>query len=225
MLSFLLTIQTAIVTETSPLSTRVATPPLHGTRRKEGLDVWLLEPGDRYFPHDRDSWIPSANSPFQIYTECLEDQLATEAKAASPFNFEHDDKENDTTNSAVEETTIMGAMSILPSTQYRRTSEDRHASRERLMVDGALYDFEHSLSPYGLGGNDGTHEQSERSPSNESVSDILTIVDSSKQLSRGSSVESQANDIDSVLDLEVSDLNLSNSTADDELRLGLKPCK
>jgi hypothetical protein len=162
----------------------------------------------------------SANSPFQIYTECLEDQLATEAKAASPFIFEHDDKENDTTNSAVEETTIMGAMSIMPSSQYRRTSEDRHASRERLMVDRALYGFEHSLSPYGLGGNDGTHEQSERSRSKESVSDILNILDSSKQLSRGPSVESQANEIDSVLELEV-----PNSAVDYGLRFGLKPCK
>jgi len=123
----------------------------------EGLDVWMLQPGDRYFRHDRDSWPMSPGQPFNIWTKSLEDQLATEAMAASPLNYDHDDKENDVSNGHLDSTSAAHErVSIVPASQYRPSREQSQVSQRIALVDHALYsDFEESSSPYGLGGSDG----------------------------------------------------------------------
>ncbi|KAH7089166.1 hypothetical protein FB567DRAFT_326537 [Paraphoma chrysanthemicola] len=175
----------ALVAAMSPSSSTAATPPRHSVRRREGLDVWLLEPGERYFRHDRESWVPSPSLPFSIHPERLEDQLAADANAASPYNFDHDDKENDVANCTSEQASNLGMMSIMPASQYKRTREESQASCERSMVDGALYDIDHSRSPYGLGGNDGTHEPYEPGIGGTFLNDCLRVLVSGEQLPRG----------------------------------------
>ncbi|KAH7068746.1 hypothetical protein BKA63DRAFT_93620 [Paraphoma chrysanthemicola] len=172
----------ALVAVMSPSSSTIAAPPRYSVCRQEGLDVWLLEPGERYFRHDRESWVSSPSLPFHIHPEQLEDQLAADANAASPYIFDHDDKENDEANSTLEQASNVGMMSIMPASQYRRTREESHASRERLTVDGALYDFDHSRSPYGLGGNDGTHELYKPGIGGTFVNDCLRVLVSGEQL-------------------------------------------
>lgn len=175
----------AIVAAISPSSSTIATPPRHIVRRREGLDVWLLEPGERYFRHDRESWVPSPSLPFNIHPERLEDQLAADANAASPYNFDRDDKENDVANCTFEQASNSGMMSIMPASHYRRTTEESQASCERSLVDGALYNFNHSRSPYGLGGNDGTHELYEPDNSGTFLNACLRVLVSGEQLPRG----------------------------------------
>ncbi|KAJ4368102.1 hypothetical protein N0V83_006457 [Neocucurbitaria cava] len=112
----------AIAVNTLSLLPSVATPQLYGVRRKEGLDVWNLPPGDRYFRHDRDSWAISPGQSFEIFEERLEEQLAAEATALSPLNYEHDDKENNIDCPDFGSTTDM---SVMPASQYRPSSEER----------------------------------------------------------------------------------------------------
>jgi hypothetical protein len=137
----------------------VATPPPNGIRRKEGLDVWNMQRDERYFGHDRDAWPMSPGQPFQIFDEKLEDQLAREAMAASPLNYEHDDKENDINTADLEPLSdTYEGISVMPASQYRRSSQDRDLSRHRALMSEALYDD--PLPPsYGLDGTHGTIEQ------------------------------------------------------------------
>jgi hypothetical protein len=136
----------------------VATPPPYGIRHKERLDVWHMQPSERYFRHDRDAWPMSPGQPFQIFNEKLEDQLAREAMAASPLNYEHDDKENEGNTADLEPLPDMyEGISVMPASQYRQSSEDRQLSRHRALMSEALYDDPPPTS-YGLDGTHGTHE-------------------------------------------------------------------
>ncbi|KAF2031563.1 hypothetical protein EK21DRAFT_110933 [Setomelanomma holmii] len=191
-----------VMTAMSTSSSTIATPPPYRIRRKEGLDVWMLEPGERYFAHDRDSWASSTEVPIQIYTDSFQEQLAAEATAALPLNFDHDDKENTTEQTALEEISNTHRVSIMPATQYWRTSDDSHASHERLTVDAALYGFEESSSPYGLGGNDGSNDRWQPVSSREAISEAMTILASGKHLPPGSDVQRQAEAIDFVHNVE-----------------------
>lgn len=132
----------------------------------------MVKPGERYFRHDRDSWPDAQGLPFEIYAESLEAQLAAEAKAASPFNFDPDDKENDAGNGRSEATPGPGqGISAVPLSQYRRTSEDQVASE-------ALYSLERNMSmPYGLGGIDGSSDHEIRAASMSEAMSILASGD------------------------------------------------
>jgi hypothetical protein len=156
-------------------------------RRKEGLDVWKLTPGERYFPHDRNAWPSASGLSFEIYSDRLEDQLAAEAKAASPLEFEHDDKENDFTADADPETSTTASATVMPASHYRRTSGENEALQNTLLVGHALYDgFDTYPSPYGLGG-DGTLE-------------CMRLLASEEQLPRAPDyLRAQAGDIDCVI--------------------------
>jgi hypothetical protein len=159
---------------------------------EEGLDVWMMKPGERYFRHDRHSWPSSQGLSFEIYTERLEDQLAAEANAASPLNYEQDDKENEVTDSTHEEASgSTQGISVMPLLQYRRTTEDNIASE-------AFYSLEHALtSPYGLGGIDGIHEHYDEGMRKTAMAEAMSILTSGNKSPRKAS-EEQAEDADSV---------------------------
>jgi len=140
-----------------------------------------MEPGERHFRHDRDSWLVAQGLPFEIYAESLEAQLAAEAKAASPFNFDQDDKENDAGNSRSEVTPGPSqGVSAVPLSQYRRTSEDQ-------VVSEAFYSLERSVSmPYGLGGVDGSSDHGILA---SSMSEAMSILASGDGLLREEGTE------------------------------------
>ena len=122
------------------------------------MDVWHLPPGKRYFRHDHDSWPVQPGQIFEIYHEKLEDQLAREALAASPFMYEHDDKENDTNISELDsQSDIHQGFSIIPASQYRQSSEDREFSQHRAQINHTLYGDNLPLL-YGLDGTHGTRQ-------------------------------------------------------------------
>ncbi|KAF2829348.1 hypothetical protein CC86DRAFT_444447 [Ophiobolus disseminans] len=188
------------IKSSSPLSF-VATPPPSGIRRKEGVDVWLQAPGERYFRHDRGSWPTTPGLPFQIHVDSLEAHLEAEANAASPLSFDHDDKENEVTHPGLDETpNALDVFTVMSASQYRRTSEDSHALQERSLVNEAFFSEHHVASPYGLGG-DGTQEEQNRNIVKISVSDAMSVLVSGEQLPRGPTVMDQADEIDSVLNL------------------------
>ena len=211
-----LTAQSDVIIKTSSLISLVAPPPPYDIRRKEGLDVWLLAPGDRYFLHDRDSRPALPGLPFQIYADSFEDQLAADAKAASPLNFDHDNKENNSTFLELEETpNSADEMTVIPASQYRRTSEESCASRHHPSVSDAFYELRHGSSPYGLGGSDGTHDEQKYPVGRDSASVAMSTLAPGKHLPRASSIDDQADDIDSVLGLRS-----SNTAADIDSVLG-----
>jgi hypothetical protein len=162
----------------------------------------MLKPGERYFRHDRDSWPTPSEVGFDICSEPLEDQLAAETDAASPLYFEDDDKENDIDGDLAESHDPLDDISIMPASQYRLASEDRHVLRESLSASVAFYDVEHSM-PYGLGGSDGAHDQ-EHVTAAEPTSSARDILLSCDQLSGSSVMQNQADEIDSVLGLRSS---------------------
>jgi hypothetical protein len=184
----------------------VATPRPYGIRRKEKLDVWKLGQGERYFAHDRDSWPTVPGLAFEIHTERLEDQLAAEAKAASPFNFDQDDKENDVTNTRLDESSsILDAMSVMPASQYRRPSDDHYASHRTLSaLDAFSHDVAFDPSPYGLGGGDGSNEPGKDTVDSDFVSETLKLLASGEQLPCTPSKEDGVDQPDSVVRLSLS---------------------
>ena len=99
----------------------------------------------------------------------------------------------DDTLSHVEEMTVVSAV------QYRRTSEDSHASQEQSLVFGAFVN-EHVPSPYGLGG-DGTHEKQSQTTNDIGMSMAMGILASGEQLPRGPSINNEADEIDSIIGL------------------------
>ncbi|KAF1944350.1 hypothetical protein EJ02DRAFT_371636 [Clathrospora elynae] len=184
----------AIVRTSSPL-TSVATTPPYGIRREEGIEIWHMPPGGRYFRHDRDAWPMSPGQPFEIFEERLEDQLAREAMASSPLKYEHDDKENDVNNADLEPIpdTLEG-ISVMPASQYRRPSVDSQLSRQRALVSHVLYDDE-PLQSYGLDGSGSVYEER-----TGLFPDCMDILASGERLPRGQTQEEHHFNIhDSVL--------------------------
>jgi hypothetical protein len=196
----------AIIRTSSPMSS-VATPPPYGIRRMEGLDLWNMQPGERYFRHDRDAWPVSPGQPFQIFNEKLEDQLAREAMAASPLNYEHDDKENDLNPTDLDPLpdTYEGT-SVMPVSQYRQSSEDRQVSRQHDLVSEALYD-DPAPPSYGL---DGTHGTYDDPPS--SFTECMEVLISGGHLPPGQTqTEAQIDTQDSVMSPNISSNTLGSS--------------
>jgi hypothetical protein len=186
----ILTAMTDATTKEKSPTPLVATPPY--IRRKEGLDVWLLKPGERYFKHDRDSW-PTPGLSFDVYTERLEDQLAAEAKAASPLNFEDDDKENDVLGTVLEETpNLTDGMSVMPASQYRAAQTSNDALSHHSLVAEAFYYTDTVLLPYGMGGSDGAHDQDHDPVAMAQTSETLSIRPTSDQPSCISNVRRPA---------------------------------
>jgi hypothetical protein len=202
----LTTIPAAIIRTSSPISS-VATPPSYGIRRKEGLKVWNMQPGERYFRHDRDAWPVSPGQPFQIFNEKLEDQLAREAMEASPLNYEHDDKENDMNTAELDSLPDMyGGISVMPASQWRQSNEDRQLSGHYDLVNEALYDDPPALS-YGLDGTHGGHED----PPNGCAEGMELLV-SGGHLPKGQTQEeAQIDTQDSVLGPNVSSETLASA--------------
>lgn len=182
----------------SPISF-APTPPPFGMRRQEGLDVWLLPPGVRHFKHDRDSWPTAPGQPFEIYESSFEEQMEAAASAASPLAFEDDDKENDMINPAFDEPPHpTDGMSVIPASQYRRTTEESNASCERLLVAGAFFQNEQTGSPYGLG-VDGASADQRYAVKAGATFNAMSILRSGAQLPCGKSIGQQSDDGDSVL--------------------------
>lgn len=180
----------------SPLST-VTTPPPYGIRQKEGLDVWFLKPGQRYFRHDKDSWPGQRGRDFDIHTEPLEDQLAVEANALSPLNYDHEDKENDVTNFGSEEAVgPTDGMIVMPATQYRSLFGDGDAQNQHPAVMDAFYTEERMFPPYNLGGSDGANDADDRGQ--KSTLGAMDILASSDHLPRATNVKKATTVPDSV---------------------------
>jgi hypothetical protein len=122
------------------------------------MDVWHLKPGERYFRHDRDAWPFSPGQPFEIFNEHLEDQLAREALAASPLNYEHNDKENNVNNGDMEPVPDpLEGISVMPLSQYIISSDDARLSQQHTLLYEA-FGSEPATESYGLGGTDGVSE-------------------------------------------------------------------
>lgn len=171
--------------------------------------MWLQAPGERYFRHDRDSWATNPVLPFQIHEESLEYQLEAEAKAASPLNFDHDDKENSINSLELNHMpNPVYEVSVMAASQHRRMNPDSHDAREYSLVNQAFFEEPSITSPYGLGG-DGTQEQY-HDTFKISVSDAMAVLASGAQLPCGSTIEDQADDIDSVLGM----VPVKNAVAD-----------
>jgi hypothetical protein len=186
------------VRTSSPLSV-VTSPPPYGIRRKEGLDVWFLKPGERYFRHDKDSWPGRQGSNFDIYTERLEDQLATEANALSPLNYDHEDKENDITHIGSEETVNpTDGITVIPAPQYRSLLGDGDVLNHHSPAMGAFYTVDRLLSPYDLGGSDGADDRHDRTAHAKSTATAMSILASSEHLPSASGLQKAAKEPDSV---------------------------
>jgi hypothetical protein len=138
---------------------------------------------------------------FEIHTERLEDQLAAEAKAASPFNFDQDDKENDVTNTRLDESSnILDVMSVIPASQYRRSSNDRNALRHNPSVfDAFSHEVDFDPCPYGLGGGDGANEPGKDAAGNNIVLETLKLLASSEQLPCNPNNEDGIDQVDTVI--------------------------
>jgi hypothetical protein len=179
-----LTCLSATAMKTSSLQSSVPTPPPYGIRRKEGLDTWKLGLGERFFSHGRGSWPMVPGLPFEIYTERLEDQLATKAMTASPQSFDQDDKENNIDNSEFgQSSNIFDALSVTPTSQYRQSRENHYAARHSPLAADAFFtaDPTFSADPYGLGGTDGVHDQH-----GDVISEAMSLLASGGQLPRTS---------------------------------------
>jgi hypothetical protein len=174
----------------------------------------MQPPGHRYFPHDRDAWPAVQGLPFEVFTERWEDQMAAEAKAASPFNFDHDDKENDVVNpETIPLDDPLDGMDVMLGCQYQLSSSEHEAVRNELFVMQALYNDETKdfFSPYGLGGSDGSQDAEDHGIQ-KAFMDILAsgetlppapVADNANPVIGGPSssktVEDKTNDIDSVI--------------------------
>ena len=181
-----------------------------GIRRREGMDVWCLSPGKRYFRHDRDSWPILPGQSFEIFHEKLEDQLAREALAVSPLDYEHDDKENDTNVAELDsQSENHEGLSVIPASQYKRSSEERELSYQKAQINHTLYD-DKFLHSYGL---DGTH--CNRQEKGDIFSEPMSVLASSEHLPCG---QAQAKTQDSVLGPE-----LTGCTAYPDSVMGLSP--
>ncbi|KAI0577674.1 hypothetical protein Alg215_06780 [Pyrenophora tritici-repentis] len=176
---------TTVNTSSPPTSTNP--PHDSGIRRREGMDIWHLPLGTRYFRHDRDAWPVLHGQPFKIFHEKLEDQLAREALLASPLAYPHDDKENSTTNIADDvdpDSDSNDGVEIMPASQYRQSSQDRELSLHRAQLNNVLYgdDLPLSSSYYGL---DGTHAtQSDGEEVTDTFSEAMCVLASGGQLPR-----------------------------------------
>ncbi|CAO2654695.1 Nn.00g114280.m01.CDS01 [Neocucurbitaria sp. VM-36] len=167
----------ATAVKKSSLVLPVVTPQLPSIQRKEELNVWKLLPGDRYFRHNQDSWVISPGQLFEIFEERLEEQLAAEAMALSPLNYEHDDKENNITGRVLDSMADSPEeMSVLPASQYVRSSESDHPSHRIALTRQGLYDASDGWAqPYMLGGTDGTCDGQTIVQSYSSRSDHMRI--------------------------------------------------
>ncbi|KNG51569.1 hypothetical protein TW65_91055 [Stemphylium lycopersici] len=148
------------VMESSP-SSPVAVNQGNCIRNREGMDLEHLSPGERYFPHGKYSRSFPPGQPFEIFHEKLEDQLAREALAASPLNYEHDDKENTHKNINAESERLSAThtgVSVIPAAQYIQSSDDRELSCHRALVNNVLYD-DPAPETYGLDGTYSHHRE------------------------------------------------------------------
>ncbi|KAH7395187.1 hypothetical protein DE146DRAFT_99546 [Phaeosphaeria sp. MPI-PUGE-AT-0046c] len=148
------------LTSSSPVP-NVSTTPAFGARHAEELEACLMKPGERSLLHGRDPWPIKQGLPFKIHTECLEDQLAAEADAASPFNLDDDDKENNVIDVRYGNTLDpTEGVSVIPVSQYR-SSREGSESFNHLAASAAFYDttYHGSHLAYNLGGSDGSHDQ------------------------------------------------------------------
>jgi hypothetical protein len=160
--------------------------PQNSMLHKEDGEAWNLSPGKRRFRHDKDAWPVAPGQPFDIFCEKLADQLDREAHAASPLNYEHDDKENEADNDNIEidplSTTHTG-VSIIPETQYRQSSEDHELSTHHALINYALYEDPHPQT-YGL---DGAH--CSRQEEMDAFSESMNILASGRGLPFGKSTD------------------------------------
>ncbi|RAR13810.1 hypothetical protein DDE83_002847 [Stemphylium lycopersici] len=186
------------VMESSP-SSPVAVNQGNCIRNREGMDLEHLSPGERYFPHGKYSRSFPPGQPFEIFHEKLEDQLAREALAASPLNYEHDDKENTHKNINAESERLSAThtgVSVIPAAQYIQSSDDRELSFHRALVNNVLYD-DPAPETYGLDGTYSHHREESKH-----LADCMSILASGVGLPPGrTEAEPEVDSQDSVLGL------------------------
>lgn len=145
-----------------------------------------LRPDVAYSSADQDVWPAVKGLPFQIFTECMEDQLNAEAEAASPFHNEDDDKENDVTNPELApRPSPFDGISIIPASHYRRLPGPYILSGYSSIASNAFYvQPQFQASPYGLGWSDGAHDMHNSDTNDCPVPDYMRILASSEHLPR-----------------------------------------
>ncbi|KAF3003606.1 hypothetical protein E8E13_007198 [Curvularia kusanoi] len=143
-----------------------------------------LQPDLSYLAGNQELWPVEPGLPFSIYTERMEDQLNAEAEAASPLRFADDDKENDEVNpELVLPPNPLDGISIIPASQYRRTSVLHPMNAHHLMVRNPLHEqprFE--VSTYGLSWSDDGHDLNDGDTQNCPIPDYTRILASRETL-------------------------------------------
>lgn len=123
--------------------------------------------------------------------DTFEDQLAKAALAASPLSYEHDDKENilNGTNHGLASRSP-NEISVTIAAQYERSNTHSEASSNSSLVSYALYNsFEDSPQPYGLGGGDGTGDETTGACTLVPPPDVLRLLATSEGLPLTSTLE------------------------------------
>jgi hypothetical protein len=123
----------------------------------------------------------------------MEDQLDAEAAAASPLSNEGDGKENNETDSELVLTPDpLNDISIIPASQYQRSSALRTVDTYHSMVRNDPYAqpvFE--AFPYGLGWGDGIHDANNDDTHDRSLSDYMRILASGENLPQSDSQDTR----------------------------------
>ncbi|KAG9193119.1 hypothetical protein G6011_03154 [Alternaria panax] len=173
----------------------INSPPGHGIRRQEGMEVWHYHPRKRYLNHNRDYWPTFPDQPFEIFQE---HQLAPEAMEASPLDYEHDNKENITNTGLEHLYDDYSGISVTPSAQNIQSSDERQLANHRALVSEALYSDEAPQS-YGLDGNHDTCEVLKDAPM-----ECMDLLASGWNLPPGpTQTETRTESQDSVLDSDL----------------------
>ncbi|USP78880.1 hypothetical protein yc1106_06154 [Curvularia clavata] len=170
--------------ESSPTSP-VAGHPQEGIQYEAGMDVDSLSSWETCVEDDADAdaYPAQLGQPFNVFIENLSEQLASEAHAFSPLEYNDDDKENPVDNNETDSDPLptTEGISVIPEVEYRETSEERELSSHRALVSYALYDEPAPLT-YGL---DGAHYNGELGLISSEVGTPEFIFESMKILASG----------------------------------------
>lgn len=124
----------------------------------------------------------------------MEDQLDAEAAASSPLRYEDDGQENDDVNpELVPSPDPLNGISIIPASQYQRSSAPHAIDTYRSMVRNDPYTqpvFE--AFPYGLGWGDGIHDVNNGGTHRCPLSDYMRILTSGEHLPQSDSQETHS---------------------------------
>lgn len=142
-------------------------------------------------PNNATTWSPASGQLIHIWADTLEDQLAAEALAASPLNFEHDNKENIASDGSPDLQSDSGLEDLdNPASQREPTDVHNEEPSSSSLVSHALYmDFEQRPQVYGLDGTDGARDKQNDTSSTQLPLNVLRLLKSSESLLRAADLD------------------------------------